>query len=119
MSRCEVYVRSASEIVDDSVTLLRNRGYTRQTAARECAAWLGTTARRVQALLFGEPVRVDAEEYAELRANYIRLLDDEAQDLERRAAKMRMKLQELRGTQDAEIPTSLLAGGGGTVSHRG
>lgn len=108
MSRCENPVRNAAEIVDDAVTVLRNRGYSRQTAAREAAQWLGTSLRRVQSLLFGEPVRVNTDELADLRANYMRLLDDEARDLDRRAAQTRARIQELRGMIDADQTTSAL-----------
>ncbi len=114
MSRCNFSERYDVEIVDDAVSRISNRGISRQVAAKEAAQWLGTNVRRIQSFLFGEPVRVDADELAELRANYIRLLDDDARDLERRAAATRARIQELRGALDADTsktPIEILEGG--------
>lgn len=116
MSRSDTPERDAAAIIDECVTVLRNRGHTRQAAARDAAVWLNTSFRRVQSLLFGEPVRVDDAELTELRAAYARLLDDEARDLERRMALTRARLNEIRGElHDNETTTAVLATSGTRV----
>jgi hypothetical protein len=89
--------RAAAEMVDETVTAIRNRGHTRHLALRLAARELGLRLRRVRALVYGDPVRVDEPELAAIRAAFLRHLDAEAARLEARSAAARERLRRERG----------------------
>lgn len=88
--------RHASELVDDAVTAIRNRGHTREHALRLAAAELGLRFRRARSLLYGDPVAVHDEELARLRAAFLAHLDTEAAHLAARSAAARERLARMR-----------------------
>jgi len=82
-------------MADDTVSRIRNRGHTRQIALNYAASALGVTARRIRALVYGEAYTIEPAEHLKLKAEYRRFLDEEARDLERRAAEARARIREL------------------------
>ncbi len=90
-------VRHAAELIDDTVTAIRNRGYTRETALRLAAMELGVRIRRAKALLYGDPVALTGDELAAIRAAYMRHLDAEAEHLAARSAAARERLRRMQG----------------------
>jgi hypothetical protein len=86
--------RHASELVDDTVTAIRNRGHTREHALRLAAMELGLRFRRARAraLLYGDPVALHDEELTRIRAAFLRHLDTEADHLTARSAAARERL---------------------------
>ena len=90
-------VREVAELIDDVVTAIRNRGYTRERAMKQAALELGMTHRRVRSLTWGEAWRVTAEEHAAIRARFLDFLDREAEQLAARseAARARRRQMEL------------------------
>lgn len=89
--------RHAAELLDDVVTAIRNRGYTRETALRLAAMELGVRIRRAKALLYGDPVALTDDELAAIRAAYMRHLDTEAAHLAARSAAARERLRRMQG----------------------
>jgi hypothetical protein len=81
--------RCAALLVDDAVTSIRNRGYTRKTALALAAEELGLRIRRVRALLYGDPVVVLDDELARIRAAFLQHLEADANDLAARSAAAR------------------------------
>jgi G:T-mismatch repair DNA endonuclease (very short patch repair protein) len=84
--------RRAAELVDDTVTDIRNRGHTREHALRLAATVLGLRFRRARALLYGDPVALHDEELARIRAAFLHHLDSEAEHLTARSAAARARL---------------------------
>jgi len=84
--------RLAAELVDDTVTDIRNRGHTRQHALRLAALELGLGFRRARSLLYGDPVALPGEELLRIRAGYLAHLDAEAAHLAARSAAARERL---------------------------
>lgn len=84
--------RHAAELVDDTVTDIRNRGHTREHALRLAASILGLRFRRARALLYGDPVALHDEELARIRTAFLRHLDIEADHLTARSAAARARL---------------------------
>lgn len=84
--------RSAAELVDDTVTDIRNRGHTREHALHVAASVLGLRYRRARALLYGDPVALHDDELARIRAAFRRHLDIEAEHLTARTAAARERL---------------------------
>ena len=81
--------RCAAELVDDTVTAIRNRGHTRQFALRLAAAELGLGLRRARALLYGDPVALPDTELARIRSAFLAHLDAEAAHLAARSVAIR------------------------------
>ena len=88
--------RIAAELVDDTVTAIRNRGHTRRYALRIAARELGIRLRRARSLLYGDPVTLLDAELAEIRAAFLRHLDAEAEHLAARSAAARERLARMR-----------------------
>jgi hypothetical protein len=88
--------RRAALLVDDTVTHIRNRGYSRGHALRLAAQELGLRLRRARALLYGDPVVVLDDELARIRAAFLRHLEAEAQDLALRSAASRERLHRMK-----------------------
>ena len=87
--------RIAAELVDETVTAIRNRGHTRYLAARIAAAELGLGLRRLRSLLYGDPVVVADEELTRLRAAHLRHLEAEVVHLAARSAAARERLRQM------------------------
>jgi hypothetical protein len=88
--------RLAAELVDDTVTTIRNRGHTRQHALRVAARVLGLRVRRARSLLYGEPVALLDDELSRIRAAFLAHLDAEAAHLADRSAAARERLRRMR-----------------------
>jgi urease accessory protein UreE len=89
--------RQAAELVDETVTAIRNRGHTRQYALHLAARELGLRFRRARSLLYGDPVNLPDDELARIQAAYLAHLDAEAAHLAERSAAARERLRRLRG----------------------
>ena len=90
-------IRDAAQLVDDAVTAFRTRGYTRETALHQAALALGISPRRAKGLVYGEVFAMALDEYRQIKARFLRHLDDEAESLAARseAARARRKQMEL------------------------
>ena len=74
----ETGARQAALWLDEIVSDYRNQGHTRERAIDFAAAFVGLTARRVKAVLYGEPCAfLDVEESA-LKRRYLAHLDSQA-----------------------------------------
>lgn len=78
-------------MADDIVTAIRNRGFTREQAVADAARYLGMRASRVRDFLYGRVFATSSEERAAARARYLAFLDDEAEQLMRRAEEARAR----------------------------
>jgi hypothetical protein len=87
--------RRAAELVDDTVTAIRNRGHTREHALRVAAHVLGIRFRRARALVYGDPVSLFDEELASIQAAYLRHLDAEAEHLTARLNAVRERCRRI------------------------
>ncbi len=88
-------LRDAMGLVDEMVTMIRNRGHTRQDAMRQAALALGISERRVKALSFGEAFAMAQDELQKIKLAYLDHLDTEADDLARRREAIREKRRQL------------------------
>lgn len=78
-------------MADDIVTAIRNRGHTREQAIADAAGYLGMKASRVRDFIYGRVFATSREERAAARARYLAFLDDEAEQLMRRAEEARVR----------------------------
>lgn len=90
-------IRKSASLLDEAVTDIRNRGYTRDTALSHAAGIFGLTASRIKKLVYGEIVAVSEAEREAIRRQYrehlARQADYHATQLE--AAKTRLQQMDL------------------------
>src|ERR1700692_4786213 len=90
-------LREAASLLDEAVTDIRNRGYTRDTALSHAAGIFGLTASRVKKFIYGEVVAVSEAEREAIRRQYrehlARQADYHAAQLE--AAKARLQQMDM------------------------
>ena len=87
--------RSAAELLDDSVTAFRNRGFTREAGIEQAALALGIPVNRAKALLYGRLYSVAADEYQAIHARFLTHLDEGADSLARRSAEARVRRKQM------------------------
>lgn len=80
---------SPSALLDEMVTDVRNRGYTRASALVQVADWCGLRVRRAKKLVYGE---VEVRSERERRA----ILDGRIRHLQREAELYRERLERVR-----------------------
>lgn len=95
MPNSHYFVTEAASLVDDAVTSIRNRGFTREHAVKQAAQSLGVPESRAKALLYGKVFAVAAEEYRSIKARFLAHLDAEAEYLSQRAEAARMRRREM------------------------
>jgi hypothetical protein len=81
--------------LDNAVNDFRNRGLTKGEAKQQAAQALGISPRRAHAILYGQPFRVARTAINKLRDRYMAHLEQEAANLERRAAAAMARRREL------------------------
>ena len=86
-----------ARLLDDAVTDIRNRGYTREGALSRAAEWFGVTVGRAKRMVYGEAYSVTEAERAAIRRRYLDHLDEQARYYEAKldAAKARRRQMEL------------------------
>lgn len=95
MARSVFSEREVAGFVDETVTAYRNRGHGRTLAIDLAAAALGMTARRVKAIVYGEPISGSDNEFRAIHQAYLRHLGDEAAVMAARIEALRAKRREL------------------------
>jgi hypothetical protein len=93
-------VRDAARLVDDAITNIRNRGYTREQAIAQVAERFGLPATRVKKLAYGEAYSITEDEYISIIDNFLKHLENEEEFLaagSRAARERRAKMEVERG----------------------
>jgi hypothetical protein len=100
--------------IDDVVTLIRNRGFTRERAVHEVAARFGMSLGRVQNAAYGRPIIVrDNNELARLRSRYDAALAEEEAFLLAKRKALRAKRAQINASETTdEVRQASLALGG-------
>jgi hypothetical protein len=95
MSDSHIYAtdgRLVAGWIDEIVTLIRNRGFTREHAVHEAAARFGMSLGRVQNATYGRPITIrDQQELLRLRSRYAAALAEEDSFLLARRRALRAK----------------------------
>lgn len=97
-------LREAAELIDDAVTMVRNRGYTREKAIDQASVSLGMSKRRVKSFLYGEAICIAIDEYQKLKDRFLDHLDNEADHLAQRSAAVRLRRKQME--QDRDVGNS-------------
>jgi len=102
MARSVFSEREVAGFVDETVTAYRNRGHGRTLAIELAAAALGMTARRVKAIIYGEPISGSVEEFEAIHGAYMRHLDDEERVMLARIEALKAKRRNLENAHAQE-----------------
>ena len=87
--------RQTMGLVDEVVTMFRNRGYRSAIAIEQTALALGLSERRVRSIFYGEAFTLAAGEYAAIRRQYMNHLDVEADHLASRFEAIKAKRRQM------------------------
>jgi len=101
----ESVIRDAASLIDDVVTDIRNRGFTREQAFTQAATELGIPLRRAKKLAYGEIHKIAADEYRTIQRRFARHLDAEAKHLTSRMEAVKQRRQNLDAIKNG--PTGL------------
>lgn len=94
-SRKRLLATEAGRLVDEAVTHIRNRGYTRERAILEVANSLGLQPHRAKKLAYNEVDTLDTDEYLTILFRFQGHLDAEAQNLASRLASIKKRRRQL------------------------
>lgn len=103
----ESLIRDAASLIDDVVTDIRNRGFTREQAFAQAAVELGLPLNRAKKLAYGELQKIAAEEYRAIQRRFEKHLDAEAKHLNTRMEAVKKRRQDLDAIKNGTVGMDL------------